>query len=236
MLLQYDMLPMVWKKQTSEQYEQEENLLYVALTRSKDELILFGKEQIKAIEPVTPEQANLLTDQPQEPLLLEAVNPDFEPRPDIVALAETPQIAPISHETVIDTPEPLIVQSSPVLVIPAPSVDPVLVRLQEALATFEAIDWSPLADLPPVESIPQQTIAYARLDLVDLRPHEISTLFDVVYLQSDGHVTPEFRRAHLDYHINLYRAHESELTEYQQKKLSLMEKALAEMEGVKVNA
>lgn len=42
MILDFDSLPMTWKNQQPYQYKQEENLVYVALTRSKDELILFG--------------------------------------------------------------------------------------------------------------------------------------------------------------------------------------------------
>jgi superfamily I DNA/RNA helicase len=42
MILQYNKLPLVWKNQRSEELEQEYNLKYVAITRAKKELILFG--------------------------------------------------------------------------------------------------------------------------------------------------------------------------------------------------
>lgn len=42
MILEYDNLPLVWKNQQPYQYKQEENLKYVALTRAKRELVLFG--------------------------------------------------------------------------------------------------------------------------------------------------------------------------------------------------
>jgi superfamily I DNA/RNA helicase len=52
MILEYDNLPLVWKNQQPYQYRQEENLVYVALTRSKKELVIFGAEPAKPIQPL----------------------------------------------------------------------------------------------------------------------------------------------------------------------------------------
>ena len=44
-LLQPDKMPLTWKGQRDWQFQQEKNLLYVALTRAKDELVLVGEPE-----------------------------------------------------------------------------------------------------------------------------------------------------------------------------------------------
>ncbi|MBE2195619.1 MAG: ATP-binding domain-containing protein [Anaerolinea sp.] len=50
-ILQYNRLPLYWKEQHEFEAVQEENLLYVALTRARQELVLVSKERDGKVQP-----------------------------------------------------------------------------------------------------------------------------------------------------------------------------------------
>lgn len=87
LLLDYDSLPMQWEGQRPWQYTQEENLLYVALTRSKCDLVIFGEPR-DALRPIQDLNADTFTTDPVYKQLLSDPSLDFETRKTLAGLPQ----------------------------------------------------------------------------------------------------------------------------------------------------
>lgn len=126
-IIRTDKLPLRWEKQQGWEFEQELNLLYVALTRAKKELHIMGD----AINVSPKEDEDETTDMPTKMIIS---LPDLEPvaaiettveddtdvsEPEPVATIEVLEVAPEPTPLVLEPPMPITPQ--PVLELAAPN-------------------------------------------------------------------------------------------------------------------
>lgn len=126
-IIRTDKLPLRWEKQQEWEFEQELNLLYVALTRAKKELHIMGdgisvspkEEKEEAIPASAPKMIIALPDLEPVAAIETAVEDDTDvSEPEPVAAIQVLEVVPEPTPLVLEPPKPVTPQ--PVLELAAP--------------------------------------------------------------------------------------------------------------------
>ena len=202
LILQYDQIPLEWKNQTVEQYEQECNLVYVALTRSKNELVLLTASGIAPVR-IARTPLPIEVDEDEDEIDFDDSDDDLEDDEEIEqerafyaeALAQyadvaqmeityddarylscyLPGITPKPRNTAIDADLTATYQRLTVPALPEPKPDPLalLKELRQVEAEFTRMLEAEIQVSPAIqEEVQDRRHVPASLSTIDLRWHQ----------------------------------------------------------------